>query len=73
VEVVSQTSRQRAYFLADQWLDKQRGSLTLTLTPSDAKGAKQVYKVRAGCKQAYRVFFIIIIFTLLAQAGLWAA
>lgn len=31
---------------ADQWLDKKLGTLTLTLEPSDAKGAKQIYKVR---------------------------
>ncbi len=46
VEVVSQATGQQAYFLADQWLDKKLGTLTIMLEPSDAKGAKQIYKVR---------------------------
>ncbi|GFH09152.1 uncharacterized protein mot51, partial [Haematococcus lacustris] len=45
VEVLSQATGQRVYFLGDQWLDKKLGTLSLTLEPSDAKGAKQVFKV----------------------------
>ncbi|KXZ56858.1 hypothetical protein GPECTOR_1g774 [Gonium pectorale] len=33
------------YFLADQWLDAKLNTLVITLEPTNAAGAKQVYKV----------------------------
>lgn len=52
MEVVAQATGERYFFLADQWLEKKLGTLTLTLEPSNAKGAKQIYKVGTGTGSA---------------------
>ncbi|GFR41097.1 hypothetical protein Agub_g1741 [Astrephomene gubernaculifera] len=45
VEVLHQARQETYYFLADQWLDAKLNTLTITLEPANAAGAKQVYKV----------------------------
>ncbi|MEW5309958.1 MAG: hypothetical protein WDW38_001797 [Sanguina aurantia] len=54
VEVVNQATLQRAYFIADCWLDAKMSSTTITLLAvTDAVDAKQRYKVsiRTGDKK----------------------
>uniref|UniRef100_A0A7S3VHN2 PLAT domain-containing protein n=1 Tax=Dunaliella tertiolecta TaxID=3047 RepID=A0A7S3VHN2_DUNTE len=46
VEVRSQATQETYFFNADQWLEKANGTLTLTLLPSNAAGAHQIYQVR---------------------------
>eukprot|EP00798_Chlamydomonas_sp_ICE-L_P018434 gene18434-24910_t len=45
VEILHQTSGERFYFLADQWMEKKLGTLSIMLECSNAAGAKQTFKV----------------------------
>ncbi len=46
VEILHQATGERYYFVADQWLEKKRGTSIIFLEPTNAAGAKQMYKVR---------------------------
>jgi hypothetical protein len=45
VEILSQATGERTYFIAEKWLDKKLGTSVIVLEPASAPGQKQTYKV----------------------------